>query len=839
MAKKNDNEPTPEPSRVEDVPRSPSVADLPLLPLRDMVVFPYMVVPLFVGRDKSIAALDRALEESKEIVLAAQKKAKTNDPAAADIFEMATVASVIQLLRLPDGTVKVLVEGRRRVRIKEYLEQEALYLVRVQDVEEEPDDSVEIEALVRQIKTVFENYVKLNKRIPPELLVSVQSIDDAARLADTIVGQLTLKLADKQEILETLSPQKRIERLLQLMQAEIEILQMERKIRTRVKKQMEKTQKEYYLNEQMQAIQKELGERDEFKADLAELEERVRAKQMSEEATERMDKELKKLKLMSPMSAEATVVRNYIEWVLSLPWLEVSEDNEDIEAAEQVLEADHYGLQKPKERILEYLAVQSLVGEIKGPILCFVGPPGVGKTSLGRSVARATNREFVRLSLGGVRDEAEIRGHRRTYIGAMPGKITQSLKRAGKNNPVILLDEVDKLSSDFRGDPASALLEVLDPEQNHAFNDHYIDLDYDLSQVLFITTANTLHSIPPALQDRMEIIELPSYTEWEKLAIANQYLVPKQLEANGLADRKVEFSEGALRLLINNYTKEAGVRNLEREIGSICRKIAREAVSQTKGKTKKTGKSGKKTASQVTARNVSGYLGPIKFRSSKKEDAAQIGLGSGLAVTHHGGELLPVEVSILPGKGKLVLTGSLGDVMQESAHAAMSYVRSRVDSFGLARDFYQRVDTHVHFPEGAIPKDGPSAGITMATALVSALLRIPVRTDMAMTGEITLRGRVLPVGGLKEKILAAHRADVTHVLIPTENEKDLHDVPKRVLSSLTIHKLQHMDEVLRYALELPEPDTFLAKPSEALDWRLALLPEQQDEDSPTPAPTQH
>jgi ATP-dependent Lon protease len=861
MAKKNDNDPTPEPSRVEDVPRSPSVADLPLLPLRDMVVFPYMVVPLFVGRDKSIAALDRALDESKEIVLAAQKKAKTNDPASADIFEMATVASVIQLLRLPDGTVKVLVEGRRRVRIKEYLEQEALYLVRVQDVEEEADDSVEIEALVRQIKTVFENYVKLNKRIPPELLVSVQSIDDAARLADTIVGQLTLKLADKQEILETLSPQKRIERLLELMQAEIEILQMERKIRTRVKKQMEKTQKEYYLNEQMQAIQKELGERDEFKADLAELEERVRAKQMSEEATERLDKELKKLKLMSPMSAEATVVRNYIEWVLSLPWMEVSEDNEDIAAAEQVLEADHYGLQKPKERILEYLAVQSLVGEIKGPILCFVGPPGVGKTSLGRSVARATNREFVRLSLGGVRDEAEIRGHRRTYIGAMPGKITQSLKRAGKNNPVILLDEVDKLSSDFRGDPASALLEVLDPEQNHAFNDHYIDLDYDLSQVLFITTANTLHSIPPALQDRMEIIELPSYTEWEKLSIANQYLVPKQLEANGLADRLVEFSEGALRLLINNYTKEAGVRNLEREIGSICRKIAKEAVSRTTGKSdkktgksdkktgksdkktgksdKKTGKSDKKTAARVTARNVSGFLGPIKFRSSKKEDAAQIGLGSGLAVTHHGGELLPVEVSILPGKGKLVLTGSLGDVMQESAHAAMSYVRSRVDSFGLARDFYQRVDTHVHFPEGAIPKDGPSAGITMATALVSALLRIPVRTDVAMTGEITLRGRVLPVGGIKEKILAAHRADVTHVLIPAENQKDLHDVPKRVLSSLTIHKLQHMDEVLRYALELPEPDTFLAKPSEALDWRLALLPEQEDEDAPTPAPTQH
>ncbi len=829
MAKSSDDElKKPDDSQETDPPRSPAVAELPLLPLRDMVVFPYMVVPLFVGREKSIAALDRALDDNKEIVLAAQKQAKTNDPAPDDIFETGTVASVIQLLRLPDGTVKVLVEGRRRVEIQEYLDHQELYLVRVADVEEALDENSEIEALVRQIKNTFESYVKLNKRIPPELLVSVQSIDDPARLADTIVGQLTLKLLDKQEILETLSPPKRIERLLELMQAEIEILQMERKIRTRVKKQMEKTQKEYYLNEQMQAIQKELGERDEFKADLQELEDRIRAKKMSDEATERMEKELKKLKLMSPMSAEATVVRNYIEWVISLPWMDVTEDNEDIDAATAILEEDHYGLQKPKERILEYLAVQALVGEIRGPILCFVGPPGVGKTSLGRSVARATSRNFVRLSLGGVRDEAEIRGHRRTYIGAMPGKITQSMKRAGSNNPVILLDEIDKLSSDFRGDPASALLEVLDPEQNHAFNDHYIDLDYDLSQVLFITTANTLHSIPAALQDRMEIIELPSYTEWEKLAIATQYLVPKQKATNGLEKIKAEFSEGALRLLINNYTKEAGVRNLEREIGAICRKIAKEVIAK--------GKKGKKATYRVTARNVSTYLGPIKFRSSKKEDSAQIGLGSGLAVTTHGGELLTVEVSILPGKGKLVLTGSLGDVMQESAHAAMSYVRSRVDSFGLARDFYQHVDTHVHFPEGAIPKDGPSAGITMASALVSALLRIPVRSDVAMTGEITLRGRVLPVGGVKEKILAAHRAGVSTVLIPAENEKDLQDVPNRVLSALRIVRLHHMDEVLRDALELPEPETFLAQPSEALDWRLTVLPPDSDE---APAPVQH
>jgi ATP-dependent Lon protease len=819
-----------------DPDRAPAVADLPLLPLRDMVVFPYMVVPLFVGREKSIAALDRALDSNKEIVLVAQRQAKTNDPTPADIFDTGTVASVIQLLRLPDGTVKVLVEGRRRVHITDYLDSEALHLVRINDAEEEEGESVEIEALVRQIKNTFESYVKLNKRIPPELLVSVQSIDEAGRLADTIVGQLTLKLADKQEILETLSPKKRIERILELMQAEIEILQMERKIRTRVKKQMEKTQKEYYLNEQMQAIQKELGERDEFKADILELEERIRAKELSEEATERMDKELKKLKLMSPMSAEATVVRNYIEWVLALPWMEMTVDKADVAEAEAILEEDHYGLKKPKERILEYLAVQQLVGSLKGPILCFVGPPGVGKTSLGRSVARATDRKFVRLSLGGVRDEAEIRGHRRTYIGAMPGKVIQALKRATSSNPVILFDEIDKLSHDFRGDPASALLEVLDPEQNHAFIDHYLDLDYDLSKVLFITTANTLHSIPPALQDRMEIIDLPSYTEWEKLAIANQYLVPKQRTANGLDNVNVEFTEGALRLLVNNYTKEAGVRNLEREISSIARKIAKKVIDQGEGQGQSRRKKGR--SYRVTARNVANYLGPIKFRSSRKEDQHQVGLTSGLAVTNYGGEMLVTEVSILPGKGKLVLTGSLGDVMQESAHAAMSYVRSRVQSFGLAVDFYRLVDVHVHFPEGAIPKDGPSAGITMATSLVSALLRVPVRSDVAMTGEITLRGRVLPVGGVKEKILAAHRAGVTTVLIPHENEKDLNDIPKRVLSALTIELVSHMDQVLRLALMIDEPEAFLAQPSEALDWRIATL-QKDGEDRSTTEPIRH
>ena len=800
--------------------RAPAVADLPLLPLRDMVVFPFMVVPLFVGREKSIAALDKSLDSNKEIVLVAQRQAKTNDPTPSDIFDTGTVASVIQLLRLPDGTVKVLVEGRRRVHITDYLDNETLHMVRVNDADEDEEESVEIEALVRQIKNTFESYVKLNKRIPPELLVSVQSIDEPARLADTIVGQLTLKLADKQEILETLSPQKRIERILELMQAEIEILQMERKIRTRVKKQMEKTQKEYYLNEQMQAIQKELGERDEFKADIQEIEERIRAKKMSEEATERMEKELKKLKMMSPMSAEATVVRNYIEWVLALPWMEMTVDKADVAEASDILEEDHYGLKKPKERILEYLSVQQLVGSLKGPILCFVGPPGVGKTSLGRSVARATDRKFVRLSLGGVRDEAEIRGHRRTYIGAMPGKVIQALKRATSSNPVILLDEIDKLSHDFRGDPASALLEVLDPEQNHAFNDHYLDLDYDLSKILFITTANTLHSIPPALRDRMEIIELPSYTEWEKLAIANQYLVPKQRAINGLDKVKVEFTEGSLRLLINNYTKEAGVRSLEREISSIGRKIAKKVIDR--------GDKGRKASYRVTARNVPKYLGPLKFRSSQKEDAHQVGLASGLAVTNHGGEMLVTEVSILPGSGKLVLTGSLGDVMQESAHAAMSYVRSRSESFGMATDFYRKVDVHVHFPEGAIPKDGPSAGITMATALVSALLRVPVNSDVAMTGEITLRGRVLPVGGVKEKILAAHRVGVTTVLIPKDNEKDLKDIPKRVLSSMTFEPVSHMDQVLRLALELDEPEKFLSTPSEALDWRIATLPENEE-----------
>jgi ATP-dependent Lon protease len=786
---------------------------LPLLPLRDIIVFPHMVVPLFVGREKSINALEEAMEADKELLLAAQKKAKTNDPREDDIFSVGTIGHIIQLLRLPDGTVKVLVEGKQRARILGYEQTSPFFLAEIQEIEEPEERTVELQAMMRSIQTVFENYVKLNKRIPPEFLVSVQTIEDPARLADTIVAQVSLKLKDKQEILETVSPAKRLERLYELMQAEIEILQVEKKIRTRVKKQMEKSQKEYYLNEQMQAIQKELGDRDEFKNELNELEQKIKQKRMSAEAKDRCLKEFKKLKMMSPMSAEATVVRNYIDWVLALPWEEKSEDRTDIAEAEKILEADHYGLKKIKERILEYLAVQTLVDRLKGPILCLVGPPGVGKTSLARSIARATGRKFVRQSLGGVRDEAEIRGHRRTYIGALPGKILQSLKKVGTNNPVFLLDEIDKMSQDFRGDPASALLEVLDPEQNDTFNDHYLDLDYDLSDVMFITTANTQHQIPLPLQDRLEIIELPGYTEWEKIAIAKQYLIPKQLEANGIKDLDVTFTDEALQTIIHRYTKEAGVRNLEREIATCCRKIAKDWLAAGRPR---------KKIYEATPEALQTYLGIEKFRSNKKEEGNEIGLANGLAVTSHGGDLLPAELTVIPGKGKLTLTGKLGDVMQESAQAAMSYIRSRAQSLGLQRDFQTKIDVHVHFPEGAIPKDGPSAGITMATAIASALLRIPVRQDMAMTGEITLRGRVLPVGGIKEKILAAHRAEIFEVLIPHENEKDLKDIPEQVMEQMKIHAVRHMDEVLKLALAHGKPESFLVEPTEVLDWRIAV-----------------
>jgi ATP-dependent Lon protease len=775
---------------------------LPLLPLRDIVVFPHMVVPLFVGREKSIAALEEAMGRDKSVVLCAQKKAKTNEPTAEDIFPTGTMGSILQLLRLPDGTVKVLVEGKRRVRVKRLVPGDRYFLAEVEEVEEQVARTVELEALMRSVHTTFEAYVKLNKRIPPEMLTSVSTIDDPARLSDTIVAHLSLKLTDKQGILETESPQSRLEKLYELMQGEIEILQVEKKIRTRVKKQMEKTQKEYYLNEQMQAIQKELGERDEFKSEIQELEEKIRDKRMSKEATLKAKKELKKLKMMSPMSAEATVVRNYIDWILSLPWYEYSEDKLEIAEAEKILDEDHYGLRKAKERILEYLAVQKLVDKIRGPILCFVGPPGVGKTSLAKSIARSMGRRFVRVSLGGVRDEAEIRGHRRTYIGALPGKIVQSLKKAGSGNPVFLLDEVDKMSTDFRGDPSAALLEVLDPEQNFTFNDHYLDLDYDLSKVMFICTANTMGGIPLPLQDRMEIIRLAGYTDLEKLSIARRFLVPKQKELNGLNGVPVEFKQSALRLLTHRYTKEAGVRSLEREIASVCRKIAKDVLAN-----------GKEKPYLVTPKSVAKMLGPPRYRYGTAETTDQVGLATGLAWTELGGELLTIEASVMPGKGKLMITGKLGEVMQESAQAAMSYVRSRAELLGLDKRFLENVDIHVHVPEGAIPKDGPSAGITMATTLVSALCKVSVRKDVAMTGEITLRGRILPIGGLKEKALAAHRGGIKTILIPKENEKDVREVPKKVRARMRIIPVEHMDQVLREALLLEDPDAFFKQGS--------------------------
>jgi ATP-dependent Lon protease len=787
---------------------------LPLLPLRDILVFPHQVVPLFVGREKSIAALEESHEQDKRIVLVAQRKAKTNDPQPEDIFDVGTVATIVQMLRLPDGTVKVLVEGQQRCRVERYVETEPFFTVAYEELDAVAADGAEIEALMRSVQSTFETYVRLNKRIPAETIAVVNGIDDPSKLTDTIVFYLTLKLQDKQELLEMVDVHARTSRLHELMHAEIEILQVEKKIRTRVKKQMERSQKEYYLNEQMQAIQKELGERDEFKNELQELEEQVRAKRFSKEAETRAKAELRKLKMMSPMSAEATVVRNYIDWMLALPWNEFTVDNLDLDHAETVLDEDHYGLDRVKERVLEHLAVQALVERPKGPILCLVGPPGVGKTSLARSVARAMNRRFVRVSLGGVRDEAEIRGHRRTYIGAMPGKILQSLKKAGSSNPVFLLDEIDKMSSDFRGDPSSALLEVLDPEQNATFGDHYLDLDFDLSRVLFIATANTTAGIPYALQDRMETLRIEGYTEPEKMAIARQYLLPKQLEANGLSDFPIKFQDRAIQTLIRSYTREAGVRGLEREISSVCRKTARRVLAK------------RPTTSVILSdKKVEKLLGAHKFRPDVLEERDEIGLTTGLAWTSAGGEVLLSEATILPGKGKLIITGKVGDVMQESAQAAMSYVRSRGDRLGLERDFYSKVDVHIHVPEGAMPKDGPSAGITMATALVSALARIPVRRDVAMTGEITLRGRLMPIGGLKEKLLAAHRAQIKTVLIPQENEKDVSQVPRSIQKDLRIVPVQHMDEVLKHALVLEDPDAFFLK----LQSRASLVAEPSTE----------
>lgn len=780
---------------------------LPLLPLRDLIIFPHMMMPLFVGREKSINALEEAMSKQSDIVLAAQRDAKTNNPEPKDVYSVGTIGTIIQLLRLPDGTVKVLVEGKRRVKIKKFVPNDNFFVVEVEELKEITDNEVEALALMRSVKTTFETYVKLNKRIPPEILMRVSTIENVSELADIIVAQLNLKLEDKQKILEISDPGKRLEQLLNLMTGEIEILEVEKKIRTRVKKQMERSQKEYYLNEQMQAIQKELGEKDDYQAELQELEDQAKNKKMSKEAQEKIKKELKKLRMMSPMSAEATVVRNYIDWILSLPWYEYSEEKHDIEEAEKILDEDHWGLERVKERILEYLAVQAISNELKGPILCLVGPPGVGKTSLARSIARSLNRSFARISLGGVRDEAEIRGHRKTYVGAMPGKIIQALRKVDTGNPLLLLDEIDKMSTDFRGDPSSALLEVLDPEQNNTFQDHYLEVEYDLSKTMFITTANSLHGIPRPLLDRMEVIQIEGYIESEKFNISKKYLVPKQLKAHGLMDRKVAFNDQSIHHIIRFYTREAGVRNLERQIANVCRKVARVLVKQeiAENKGKKT-KSNLKKANgfSVTPKKVVELLGPHKFKYGKIEESNEIGLTNGLAWTEVGGDLLVVEVSVVPGRGKFTVTGQLGDVMKESCSAAMSYVRSRGPLFGFDKDYFANVDVHIHVPEGAIPKDGPSAGCAITTSIVSAITKIPVKRTVAMTGEITLRGRVLAIGGLKEKVLAANRGGIKTVIIPKENEKDLKEIPKEVLKELKVILVDHVDQVLVNAMDIKQ-----------------------------------
>ena len=763
---------------------------LPLLPLRDVVIFPHMVAPLFVGREKSIRALEEAMKTDKKILLSAQIDAKTNDPGPKDIYNIGTVGTIVQMLRLPDGTVKILVEGLSRAKLISFDEENKFFNVEVEDLAENTESDVETNAIMRSLIEAFEDYTKLNKKVPTETLVTISAIEDASKLSDTIASHLTFKLSDKQEVLECLDCSKRLEMLFEKIQSELEILQVEKKIRNRVKKQMEKAQKEYYLTEQMKAIQSELDDKDDLKTEILEFEEALKSKDMPEDIRKRIEKEIRKLKGMSSMSAEATVVRNYIDWLVALPWnSDLTEDEVSLDKAQEVLDEDHFGLVKPKERITEFLAVRTLTDKLKGPILCLVGPPGVGKTSLAKSVARAMGRKFVRISLGGVRDEAEIRGHRRTYIGALPGKIIQGMKKAGSKNPVFLLDEIDKVGTDFRGDPASALLEALDPEQNSAFNDHYLEVDYDLSQVLFITTANVLHTIPWALQDRMEIIKLSGYTELEKNKIAKKYLIPKQLENNGLKDSNVKFSDKAVNFTIQRYTREAGVRTLEREFGTLCRKTAKEVVTN-----------GKDYSLNVTPKVVQKLLGSPKFKHGEIEDTNQIGMSTGMAWTEVGGELLNIEVTIVPGKGNFTVTGKLGEVMQESTRAAMSYVRSRGNRLGLDRNFYQKIDIHVHVPEGAQPKDGPSAGIAMATAILSGLIQKEVRRDLAMTGEITLRGRVLPIGGLKEKILAAHRGGVKTVLIPKENEKDLIDIPKEVLKDIDIIPVSHMDDVIPHAI---------------------------------------
>lgn len=766
----------------------------PVLPLRDVVVYPHMAIPLFVGRSKSIKALEVAMQNDKQILLVAQKTAEVDDPAQKDIHDIGTLSSILQLLKLPDGTVKVLIEGAQRARILNIAEQDGYLVAECESIqEEERSGDPELDALMRSTLALFEQYIKMNKKIPAELLPSLASMDSPGRLADTIVAHLSLRLDQKQQVLELADVKERLEHVLSQIEGEIEVLQIEKKIRSRVKQQMEKSQREYYLNEQMKAIQKELGEIEDGPNELEELTSKIAKAGMPKEVRAKATAELNKLKMMSPMSAEATVVRNYLDWVLGMPWKKRTKSSIDLVQAEKVLDEDHYGLEQVKERIVEYLAVQQRAKKVKGPILCLVGPPGVGKTSLGRSVARAVNRKYVRMSLGGVRDEAEIRGHRRTYIGSMPGKILQNMHKIGVRNPLYLLDEIDKMSSDFRGDPASAMLEVLDPEQNSSFNDHYLEVDFDLSDVMFVCTANTLN-IPAPLLDRMEVIRLPGYTEDEKVHIAEQYLLPKKMDDNGLKKGELSISEAAIRDIVRHYTREAGVRALERDISKVCRKVVKELVKKPSDKTV-----------HVTQRSLEKYLGVPRFRYGRAEERDQVGRVTGLAWTEVGGELLTIETAVVPGKGKLIHTGSLGDVMRESIQAALTVVRSRAAKLGIDADFSQKSDIHVHVPEGATPKDGPSAGIGMCTALVSALTEIPVRADVAMTGEITLRGDVLPIGGLKEKLLAAHRGGIHTVLIPDENVKDLAEIPDKIKGKLEIKPVKRIDEVLEYALlRLPE-----------------------------------
>ena len=765
--------------------------ELPVLPLRDVVVYPHMVIPLFVGRDKSIRCLETAMTQDKQIILVAQRDAELDEPTVDDIFEVGTVASILQLLKLPDGTVKVLVEGGQRARITSYVQEDDFFVADAEYLASEELDTKEEEVLVRSAIGQFEGYIKLNKKIPPEVLTSLSGIDEAARLADTMAAHMPLKLADKQSVLEMVNVADRLEYLMAMMEAEIDLLQVEKRIRTRVKKQMEKSQREYYLNEQMKAIQKELGDLDEVHDEFEGLSKKIEEAEMPAEAKSKAEAELNKLKMMSPMSAEATVVRSYVDWMTSVPWKKRSKIKRDLGKAQEVLDLDHYGLEKVKERILEYLAVQSRVKQLKGPILCLVGPPGVGKTSLGQSIAKATGRKYVRVALGGVRDEAEIRGHRRTYIGSMPGKIIQKMAKVGVKNPLFLLDEIDKMSSDMRGDPASALLEVLDPEQNSSFSDHYLEVDYDLSDVMFVATSNSM-DIPGPLLDRMEVIRLAGYTEDEKLNIAKQHLLPKQVERNGLKASEIDVDDSAILGIIRYYTREAGVRSLERELSKICRKVVKKILLDKKLK-------------QVTVdeQNLKQYLGVQRFDYGKAESKNQIGQVTGLAWTQVGGDLLTIEATSVAGKGKLTYTGSLGDVMQESIQAALTVVRARSEQLGINPDFYEKRDIHVHVPEGATPKDGPSAGAAMCTALVSSLTGNPVCADVAMTGEITLRGEVLPIGGLKEKLLAAHRGGIKRVLIPKENERDLEEIPANVIADLEIHAVRWVDEVLGLALERP------------------------------------